>query len=1013
VEWNFPHHHRATSFSPVDFTVQTNRDGSATVWVGEVELRHRMKWLVGLTLRPGSSCLEMSMKVFNPTPLAHSMLFWINPAVHCGPDYQVIFPPSTQWAVQHAKPEFAHWPVARETYGGVDYSRGVDISWWKNHPSPVSFFAWNHEDDWFGGYDHGKQAGVVHWADHHVVPGKKFFEWGNGPEGEMWGKVLTDDDGPYLELMAGAWSDNQPDYSWIQPGETREWQHWWYPVRELGGIKAATRDLAINLEVTNRVAWVAVNSTRLLTNLTVELLVQGTNPIVAWKTATTPDHPFSIRYDLAQLSLSPAFATNFGLRIYQHYGRRGQERLLLDYAPPTATPLPRPQPVERPRPPQDCTTPDELYLTAQRIEQLHSPSFEAAPYYQEMLRRDPGDYRANTALGIGLCHQWRWAEAEQRLQAAVTRATANYIRPKDGEAMYYLGVARAGQLPVFSLCRDGALAGTAAVRHAMEPFQKARWHAAWAGPSHLKLAELASLLGEPLEALNHIEESLIRNTRNPQALLLKSALLRRLQRLPEAREAALRAREIDPLALVDLELNRANPDSGKALSQLPDSATTLELLCAYARAGFSQEATEVARLAYHHQAYPMAQYYARFLLGDTTGRLTEQGFHPPAVPAKASSPSDPPLPGWRRAANGERAPEAFPFQPEAVEVLEAIRTRNPEATSLLGSLLYDRQPTRAIQVWEEGLALTTVRDQQALLHRNLALALAQQRGDPSNAVRHLEQAIALDADEPRFWYELDVQAEAGGFPLAERLQRMVDHQSVIAQRDDAYTRQILLHLAAGQPEPAVKLLLNHRFHNWEGSSDIRNVYVDARLQQGRALLKTGQAVEALRSFESVLELPPNLQVGRPKRDGRISAIHYHLGRALAAANRADDAKTHYAQAASTSNRELSEGRYYRGLAQLQLGQTEAAHTLFQEIVTESRAEKAAETPDYFAKFGEKKPLRVRQAEAHYLTGLGLLGLGQRKEAEAEFRQALERHPAHAGAREHLVELTAEKASAKD
>ena len=54
-----------------------------------------------------------------------------------------------------------------------------------------------------------------------MAPGKKFFEWGNGPEGEMWERILTDTDGPYLELMAGAFSDNQPDYSWIQPDEVK------------------------------------------------------------------------------------------------------------------------------------------------------------------------------------------------------------------------------------------------------------------------------------------------------------------------------------------------------------------------------------------------------------------------------------------------------------------------------------------------------------------------------------------------------------------------------------------------------------------------------------------------------------------------------------------------------------------------------------------------------------------------------------------------------------------------
>ena len=134
------------------------------------------------------------------------------------------------------------------------------MSWWKNLPTPVSIFAWNHEDDFFGGYDHGKKAGMAIIADHHVAPGKKFFAWGNGPEGRMWSKLLTDADGPYLELMSGGYSDNQPDYSWIEPGEVKVVEQYFYPIRELGGIKNANLDAAVNLEVGDRIRF-AFNTT--------------------------------------------------------------------------------------------------------------------------------------------------------------------------------------------------------------------------------------------------------------------------------------------------------------------------------------------------------------------------------------------------------------------------------------------------------------------------------------------------------------------------------------------------------------------------------------------------------------------------------------------------------------------------------------------------------------------------------------------------------------------------------
>ena len=55
----------------------------------------------------------------------------------------------------------------------------------------------------------------------HTNPGAKLWSWGNNEFGMFWNDVLTDDDGQYVELMFGAFSDNQPDYSWLHPYETK------------------------------------------------------------------------------------------------------------------------------------------------------------------------------------------------------------------------------------------------------------------------------------------------------------------------------------------------------------------------------------------------------------------------------------------------------------------------------------------------------------------------------------------------------------------------------------------------------------------------------------------------------------------------------------------------------------------------------------------------------------------------------------------------------------------------
>ena len=67
---------------------------------------------------------EISYKIFNRTPFAHSILCWANAAVHANEDYQVIFPPGARLTTFHGKNQFARWPVSSEVYNGVDYAPG-------------------------------------------------------------------------------------------------------------------------------------------------------------------------------------------------------------------------------------------------------------------------------------------------------------------------------------------------------------------------------------------------------------------------------------------------------------------------------------------------------------------------------------------------------------------------------------------------------------------------------------------------------------------------------------------------------------------------------------------------------------------------------------------------------------------------------------------------------------------------------------------------------------------------
>ena len=130
-------------------------------------------------------------------------------------------------------------------------SKPRDISYHKNTFPATSYFAAASDYDFFGGYDHAKECGVVHIGDHHLSPGKKMFTWGYCQLAKSWENALTDTDGQYAELMAGSYSDNQPNFSWIEPYETKEFSQYWYPISKIGTPTFANLDIAIKIDREN------------------------------------------------------------------------------------------------------------------------------------------------------------------------------------------------------------------------------------------------------------------------------------------------------------------------------------------------------------------------------------------------------------------------------------------------------------------------------------------------------------------------------------------------------------------------------------------------------------------------------------------------------------------------------------------------------------------------------------------------------------------------------------------
>src|SRR5579859_4956542 len=289
IEFNWPQHHRPATFLPVDFEVEEHLDGSKTLWCSDHDPMARMKGMHGVCLHPGKACLELKVRAYNRTPFVQTFLWWANVGTRVHEAYQSFFPPDVYFVADHARRSMSEYPLAKGFYYGVNYGergrKGIpkseipsqfapphceqsvaknglpiyapnDLSFYANIPVPTSYMCMGSKEDFFGGYDHRAQAGIIHFANHHISPGKKQWTWGNHEFGYAWDRNLTDADqngefAPYIEIMAGVYTDNQPDFSFLQPGETKTWSQYWYPIQKTGPAQHATLDAAVSLHLNN------------------------------------------------------------------------------------------------------------------------------------------------------------------------------------------------------------------------------------------------------------------------------------------------------------------------------------------------------------------------------------------------------------------------------------------------------------------------------------------------------------------------------------------------------------------------------------------------------------------------------------------------------------------------------------------------------------------------------------------------------------------------------------------
>lgn len=976
IEFNWPQHHRPSTFLPVDYSIEKQSDGSVVVWVSERERMFHQKGMAGFTLRPGRAVLEIQGKVYNPTPLPQTFLWWANPAVAVNDAYQSVFPADVNAVFDHGKRDVSRYPIATGTYYKMDYSAGVDISRYKNIPVPTSYMAIRSKYNFVGGYENDTRAGVLHVADHHISPGKKQWTWGNGDFGKAWDRNLTDADGPYIELMTGVYTDNQPDFTWLQPYEEKTFTQYFMPYRELGVVKNASSDLLMNIEPEGNAARLKIFATSAQKELHIVVTKEG-KPVLDITRTVSPEA-------ILEESVPVLSIDGISVLVYNAKGK-----LLLSWEPEPDEIKEVPEPARAALDPKDIQTTEQLYLTGLHLEQYRHATYSATDYYGEALRRDPSDVRNNNAMGLWLIRKGQFAKAESYLRRAVKTLTEKNPNPYDGEPLYNLGL---------SLKYQGKVA------EAYDFFYKACWNAAWQDAGYYSLAQLSAARGDWEEALYEVDKSLLRNWHNLRGRHLKAVILRHLGRADEA------------LGLIreSLAIDRFNFGCGFEEYLLTEKKEVLDDLVArmrreghnyeelaldYASAGCWEEALKVVEVGYDYATSErtMLYYYKSWFLL-SLGRMREAEM---AICIAEHQPAD----------------CCFPNALEAITALQAIirfMVHAPKAHYYLGNLWYDkRQYSEAIAEWEmsieqDGTFPTVL--------RNLALAYFNKLNKQQEAVDLLERAFKSDIRDARILMECDQLYKRLNRPHADRLAVLDKVKETAFSRDDLYLEYVTLLNQLGRYEEAIRMIDARRFHPWEGGEGkVPTQYQLARVELVKACLKAGENEKALSLIEECFVYPHNLGEGK-LYGAQENDFNYYKACALQAMGRGDEARELFLiasvgnsqpAAAMYYNDQKPDKIFYQGLALRKLGREEEARSRFNNLI--SYGEKHLFDTfkmDYFAvslpdlQIWEDDMDKKNRIHCHYLMGLGHLGLGNLDKAETYFGIAAGMDNNHQGVQIH-------------
>lgn len=869
IEFNFPCSHNPLTFRPVDHLITENPDGSATITIGAIEQVSRMRWSVGITLRPGVARIDTDIRLENRTAFPHRYYFWSNSAERVTEGTRFITP-------------------ARSVYGWEGIMRypvhnGKYLPPYRDHRSACDLFSRNLGADFFGCYDDMNDEGVVHVADHRVATGRKYFTWGNSDDGLVWQHILSDGAGPYIEIQAGPF-ETQGIFKLLEPHQVVRWGESWYGIRGTGGFEFANGDVAINLVRDSSGAHLFVHATRRIDAVRVRATLSD-RQVGSWQGDLSPDAP-------ADVSLA-------GL------GADDRVRVLIESADGSVIAA-----ALVPWWAEEDDLEDREALSADEKETVHGLAAQgthwetqfdwpkARALHEKALSQDPLAIMPLTRMAILDLKMGLTNDGLGRLDRAAR------VVPDSAEVNYYRGVAL-------------RLAGRR--KDAQEAFWKARLSPHFGALGRYMLGEMALDDGEYGRALEHFRAAEGFEPLGGKAWWGHLVALRLLHRVNEADALDGQISEADPINPV-IACERAfraeaagseRRDAWKRARELlrDEVQTWIEVATDYAALGRFEDALRILEEAQTSSDSPLVEYHAAHYL-ERAGRSRE------AHEARLK-------------AAGAAGAYVSPHRIECEEVFREAMGKNPSdrnAPFYLGTFLAMVGRTdEARKLWEKAADAGCA---EASLYSCLGWLRWQTDSDRESALGLFAKAAQLRPDDFRIHADIDALHEQLGRSAEERLAHLSTLPPAVRRKGSIPQRMVRLLTQLGRYDEARAILNSHRFNPWEGEVAMRRVYTDAWVGSGESLLEAGEFRGAREAFEEALKYPVHLGVGRPHR-ASDAAIYYRAGLACEAAGDPDAAAAHWRSGAAEEHHPIpSLERYYVECCRWKLGaETEAAANL--------------------------------------------------------------------------------------